>query len=67
MCTCILEITSLFLYYMWYIHVIKCVTLNIISTLVMLLLEATAKEKNEGGGKNGWKLPSRVWRGEVGA
>ena len=53
---------------MWYIHVIKCVTLNIISTLVMLLLlEATAKEKNEGGGKNGWKLPSRVWRGEVGA
>ena len=46
----------------------KCVTLNIISTLVMLLLlEATAKEKNEGEGKNGWKLPSRVWRGEVGA
>ena len=46
------------------------VTLNIISTLVMLLLleaTATAKEKNEGEGKNGWKLPSRVWRGEVGA
>jgi hypothetical protein len=45
------------------------VTLNIISTLVMLLLEATCttKEKNEGDGKNGWKLPSRVWRGEVGA
>ena len=44
------------------------VTLNIISTLVMLLLlEATAKEKNEGEVKNGWKLPSRVWRGEVGA
>ena len=49
-------------------HQMCRVTLNIISTLVMLLLlEATAKEKNEGGGKNGWKLPSRVWRGEVGA
>ena len=49
-------------------HQMCRVTLNIISTLVMLLLlEATAKEKNEGEVKNGWKLPSRVWRGEVGA
>jgi hypothetical protein len=33
---------------------------HVCCTLVMLLLlEATAKEKNEGGGKNGWKLPSR--------